>query len=471
MPTCAVESNFSVNPWDVSNASVFLSYCCPECDFKSGELLGFSQHAVINHVLSNTLFGQTDLDHIDESSAIENNSLDEKYDVNEDFDGNFECVDENPEIVKNYVTVPPKSINNLSKTAQDIFKKSLKISNEEPTVSVNPKIVDKYDTEGVSLNGIKIIKIEDLSKLAQDIFKVSIDISKGKLPFCSICNISFGNSDKLLQHIAKVHEEKKSSDLIDILVEQEKTKETETNIESKKPLDCPECERSFSNGQNQRDHMYSVHKPLENIFNCSFCESKFKFDFQCNHHMRTKHSFQKGTFICETCGFTSNTSLSMEKHKMMHIKCSFCESEFAREDQLECHIEAKHPGTADLKYFCSECGDGFMFERNMVKHNEKHKKMKELLFLHERIKKHKCSICSKDFSTKTQLKGHIEQSHSRQTCENCGKSLLNKFFLKKHLFFDHGIKDGAFICEACPKTVFFTESFYKKHMKEKHENS
>ena len=49
-------ANFSVNPWDVSNVSVFLSYCCPECDFKSGELLAFSKHAVINHVLSGPLF-------------------------------------------------------------------------------------------------------------------------------------------------------------------------------------------------------------------------------------------------------------------------------------------------------------------------------------------------------------------------------------------------------------------------------
>ena len=44
------------NPWDVSNASEFLKYCCPECDFKSGELDDFSQHAIENHVLSNTLF-------------------------------------------------------------------------------------------------------------------------------------------------------------------------------------------------------------------------------------------------------------------------------------------------------------------------------------------------------------------------------------------------------------------------------
>ena len=54
--------DFSMNPWDVSSASDFLSYCCPECDFKSRELLGFSQHAVLNHVLSHKLFSKAKID-------------------------------------------------------------------------------------------------------------------------------------------------------------------------------------------------------------------------------------------------------------------------------------------------------------------------------------------------------------------------------------------------------------------------
>ena len=111
---------------------------------------------------------------------------------------------------------------------------------------------------------------------------------------------------------------------------------------------------------------------------------------------------------------------------------------------------------------CPECGKVL---------SSKWKSRLHIQTVHGNDKSHVCDQCSKGFSTKTQLKGHIDQSHSRQTCEHCGKLLLNKFFLKKHLVFDHGIKDGAFICEACPKTVFFIESFYKKHMKEKHENS
>ena len=91
--------------------------------------------------------------------------------------------------------------------------------------------------------------------------------------------------------------------------------------------------------------------------------------------------------------------------------------------------------------------------------------------IHGNNKSHDCDECSKSFANKTDLKGHINQSHSRKTCEQCGKSVLNKFFLKKHLVFDHGITDGAFICDVCPKTMFSSETGYKKHVNEKHNHS
>ena len=46
----------SNNPWSVSDASVFLKYCCPECDYSNKNLPSFSKHALKNHVLANTLF-------------------------------------------------------------------------------------------------------------------------------------------------------------------------------------------------------------------------------------------------------------------------------------------------------------------------------------------------------------------------------------------------------------------------------
>ena len=44
------------NPWKVSDASAFLKYCCPECQYNHQELFEFSQHALESHVLATTLF-------------------------------------------------------------------------------------------------------------------------------------------------------------------------------------------------------------------------------------------------------------------------------------------------------------------------------------------------------------------------------------------------------------------------------
>ena len=41
-----VETIPDINPWLVDNVSVFLNYCCPECDFKEKNLQLFSDHAL-----------------------------------------------------------------------------------------------------------------------------------------------------------------------------------------------------------------------------------------------------------------------------------------------------------------------------------------------------------------------------------------------------------------------------------------
>ena len=46
----------SFNPWAVTDPSMFLNYCCPECDFKCNKLQTFSSHGLENHVKSSVLF-------------------------------------------------------------------------------------------------------------------------------------------------------------------------------------------------------------------------------------------------------------------------------------------------------------------------------------------------------------------------------------------------------------------------------
>ena len=43
------------NPWNVSDLSVFLKYCCPECDFKCNDAHFFCDHAIHKHKNSSAL--------------------------------------------------------------------------------------------------------------------------------------------------------------------------------------------------------------------------------------------------------------------------------------------------------------------------------------------------------------------------------------------------------------------------------
>ena len=82
---------------------------------------------------------------------------------------------------------------------------------------------------------------------------------------------------------------------------------------------------------------------------------------------------------------------------------------------------------------------------------------------------HICKFCGKSFGAEQILRAHVQQSHSRVNCPHCQKSLMNSFYLKKHLIMDHGInKESALFCDFCPKKLFFSEGFLKKHMQEKH---
>ena len=65
---------FDENPWSVHDASVFLKYCCPECDYHSGSLKGFSNHALENHERSSTLFNDKN-NGIDTVPKIENDEI------------------------------------------------------------------------------------------------------------------------------------------------------------------------------------------------------------------------------------------------------------------------------------------------------------------------------------------------------------------------------------------------------------
>ena len=313
-------SNFSTNPWDVSDPSVFLRYCCPECDFQAVELLGFSQHAVMNHILSETLF-------IDRNSSLI------------DYDGLEN--EKNPNVNSNAAKMKIKSENLESYEMDDL------------------DTIDPFDNDE-TMESETNIGISGKKKKSRKRKKTNMKSNEGKLESEEATN------DPPINIKSEIFE----SDM-DNFVENVETLEPETNIEVKS-------------------------KPIQ-----------FK-----------ERETEKGPFICEACGFIADTRKLLLRHRQItlacrtHInsfKCSYCEQKYSMKTKLECHIEAKHPGTSKLEYFCSICGDGFMFQKNMERHQRKHNKPDESVLEEKKTKK--CSICGKRYFKNTNLLKHVEKAH------------------------------------------------------------
>ena len=77
-PVIKEEEDFvelSNNPWSVDDASVFLKFCCPECDYQIAELQIFSDHAVRNHKKSTVLFGSEEIIVKGDEDFVQNESI------------------------------------------------------------------------------------------------------------------------------------------------------------------------------------------------------------------------------------------------------------------------------------------------------------------------------------------------------------------------------------------------------------
>jgi hypothetical protein len=151
-----------------------------------------------------------------------------------------------------------------------------------------------------------------------------------------------------------------------------------------------------------------------------------------------------------------NINLQQTRLLVKHLMPTYLSGFFSHKNAY-CKMNGKKK--IEEPQICTDCGKVMSSLGVLQRHIQQ---------VHGNDKSNVCNHCGKGFAKSSLLKNHIEQVHSRKTCEHCGKSLLNGFYLKKHLVFDHGIKDGAFICDICPKTMFSTETAHKKHVKEKH---
>ena len=196
---------------------------------------------------------------------------------------------------------------------------------------------------------------------------------------------------------------------------------------------CDYCQYRCTSVQDAKDHYLDQHPNRAVLqmclrkFQCEICREIFINDYKLKRHQSLVHDKRSSDMkFCEICKMDYKIKHTCSRSDVP-IECPHCQKTFAEKGNLERHIRDVH-GTLAFK----------------------------------------CQKCSKRFASQIQMRHHIKYSHEPVTCDICYKSILNKYELKIHHVKVHNIREGAYFCTLCPKSVFFSSKSYELHMRRKH---
>ena len=165
------------------------------------------------------------------------------------------------------------------------------------------------------------------------------------------------------------------------------------------------------------------------LLKCDHCAETFLDKYGLKKHLYISHNDLKGSKVCTKCKLPYS-----HRHRCItkptRYNCDLCEKSFCDKKKLQAHI----------------LGD------------------------HEKRKDYKCEYCDKAFACDFQRKNHIRQVHDNVNCDMCKKTLSCEYELRRHMVFVHQETKGAFLCDICPKKVFFSQDKFRFHMKQSHPN-
>ena len=477
-----IENGFESNPWAVEDASVFLKYCCPECDYQILNYNIFSTHALENHEKAIVLFGtRTDVENIvvkreqvdyDEIKVDELPNVDNIDPLLEVKSEKFPCHICEKQLTSNaYLTIHLSSIHNVKPSIDPhLFKckkrKSGKRCNYSHKSKTNVerhsmaahkahffcqtcgKILEKNESirsHFAKSNGCKATKDEFKQKSVSKRLSASVhDVTKPHK--CPICGGGFSRKDVMKNHIAKVHERKK-------------------------PYACDKtnCGALFGYKTDLTDHIASVHEG-KRPYICKICDMKYSAKSGLRKHIKNIHADKLPlNFGIDAINELINDDAVEipKKLKLKKHKCDFCELVFDHMSYLKKHIATAHEVKVSCEICFLDCESSKQLKKHMKKKHQigalkccphcEHKN-KYMIRLKKHIdenhpehgeKKHMCSVCGKGFIFEASCRIHEANIHEKFPCHICGKQLSTKYFLEDHLNSIHKLEQNEHVCEIC----------------------
>ena len=181
---------------------------------------------------------------------------------------------------------------------------------------------------------------------------------------------------------------------------------------------CHICLRRFWNEREKDNHVDVIHNKEKNEkFSCKDCERSYMSESALQYHQTVHHS-SSAKVKCSVCTSVFTHKISLIRHMKIHseeaemFKCEKCPKSFPRKDKLTRHRESVHNFVniklnsvnslekVDHNLYCKMCDmifSGPDSKDMLIEHLRRKCKPDERLG---------CSLCDKDFSTKSNLTKH-----------------------------------------------------------------
>ena len=142
-----------------------------------------------------------------------------------------------------------------------------------------------------------------------------------------------------------LEEEVESLDESNEVMEDDELREAIENINKNNCLQCPKCEKTFSDKYHIRRHMKS-HGTRK--FVCDVCDRKFIEQCALKKHIKSVHLGNR--FSCNHCNFVATTSLNVKLHlanvhnftEDFKFSCQHCDKKCVSKSGLTNHIKTMH---------------------------------------------------------------------------------------------------------------------------------
>lgn len=174
-------------------------------------------------------------------------------------------------------------------------------------------------------------------------------------------------------------------------------------------------------------------------YKCSMCPRTFKFyrTYKCHEIVHSKAV----TFTCHLCKRLFAREVNLESHLELHKKkaalkpdvtekpkpkaCYDCGKIFESESKMKRHYQAMHESKP--RFPCPICGNLFKSLLVLQKHSKVH------------VGPFNCPHCSTEFQEREQYDLHIQEEHAElmHTCDDCGMILPSKLAFAMHVVFQH----------------------------------